>query len=72
MQFSYVNDNTAPSIAAGAIYLACELTDEKITKKQVSDACKTSEVTISKCFKKLNDNAINLFPKSIIKKYNIS
>ena len=72
VQYNYVNDNTAPSIAAGAIYIACELTNQKISKKQVSEACKTSEVTISKCFKKLSDNVVNLFPKSILKKYNIS
>jgi transcription initiation factor TFIIB len=66
-----VDDNTAPSIAAGSIFLACSVTGQSITKKQVSEACKTSEVTISKCFKKLNEKKMDLLPISIIKKYNI-
>jgi len=64
-----VNDNTAPSIAAGSIFLACAITNQNVTKKQVAIACKTSEVTISKCYKKLNDHKLDLLPKSIISKY---
>ena len=66
-----VNDNTSPSIAAGAVYLACHVCQQNVSKKQVAEACKTSEVTISKCFKKLNDNKLLLLPKSIIAKYEI-
>lgn len=66
---SLVDDNTAPSIAAGAIFLACVVTNQSISKKQVADACKTSEVTISKCFKKLNDYREKLLPRDIISKY---
>jgi len=64
-----VNDNTAPSIAAGGIYLACHVMHQNISKKQVAEACKTSEVTISKCFKKLNENKIHLLPVDIYQKY---
>lgn len=66
-----VNDNTAPSIAAGSVYLACHICRQNITKRQVSVSCKISEVTISKCFKKLNDNRLSLLPKSVIQKYQI-
>jgi|TARA_B110000971_G_scaffold220748_1_gene265304 transcription initiation factor TFIIB len=66
-----VNDNTSPSIAAGAIFLACTVTNQNITKKQVAEACKTSEVTISKCFKKLNNRKLDLLPKQIKLDYNI-
>ena len=59
-----VDDNTAPSIAAGSIFLACVIDkNTNVTKKQVADSCKTSEVTISKCYKKLNDNKDKLLPK---------
>ena len=59
-----VDDNTAPSIAAGSIFLACSVDKStNVTKKQVADSCKTSEVTISKCYKKLNDNKHKLLPK---------
>lgn len=67
-----VDDNTSPSIAAGSIFLACIITNQNITKKQVADACKTSEVTISKCFKKLNEKKLELLPKTVIFKYNVS
>jgi len=51
-----INDNTPPSMASGCIYLYCKLKDNKITKKDISDICKISEVTINKCFKKLESN----------------
>ncbi len=66
-----VDDNTAPSIAAGSIFLACSVTGQNITKKQVAEACKTSEVTISKCFKKLSDHKLELLPKDIISSHSI-
>lgn len=52
-QYSLVSENTPPSIAAGSIYLACKFYDMNISKKDISDVCKISEVTISKCYKKL-------------------
>ena len=68
---SLVDDNTAPSIAAGAIFLTCSVCDKNITKKDVASACKISEVTISKCYKKLYSHRLDLFPNEVIKKYNI-
>jgi len=67
-----VDDNTAPSIAAGAIFLTCNLCNKNITKKDVAKACKISEVTISKCYKKLHTYRLELFPRSVLKKYNIT
>ena len=66
-----VDDNTAPSVAAGSIFLACNHTNQNISKKQVAIACKTSEVTISKCFKKLNEKRFELLPEDIIKEYKV-
>lgn len=67
-----VEDNTAPSIAAGSIYLACSVCNKNITKKDVSKACKISEVTISKCYKKLKKKTKYLFPKIIVTEYNLN
>lgn len=53
-EISIVDENTPPSIAAGSIYLVCSHFSIGITKKQVAKACNTSEVTISKCYKKLH------------------
>lgn len=52
---SIVSENTPPSIAAGSIYLVVIENNIGINKKDISQACKISEVTISKCFKKLNN-----------------
>jgi len=48
--------NTPPSIAVGCIYLSCQLLNHPINKKLISEKCNISEVTINKCYKKLNDN----------------
>ena len=48
-----INENTPPSMAAGCIYLYIKTNYLSINKKQISEICKISEVTINKCFKKL-------------------
>lgn len=51
--YNLVNENTPPSMAAGCIYLYIK--DEKINihKQTIADICKISEVTVNKCYKKL-------------------
>lgn len=66
-----VDDNTAPAIAAGSIFLATQVTNVGIQKEQVATACHMSSVTLSKTLKKLNERRIELLPKSIIQKFNI-
>lgn len=51
-----VGQNTPPSIASGCIYLYCVNNKLSISKKDISDVCLISEVTINKCYKKLNEN----------------
>lgn len=53
-----ISDNTPPSMATGCIYLYARQQDIEITKKDISDACKISEVTINKCYKKIDGNEI--------------
>tara|TARA_B100001094_G_C18138861_1_gene776701 strand:- start:590 stop:1543 length:954 start_codon:yes stop_codon:yes gene_type:complete len=48
-----INENTPPSMAAGCIYLYIKRYNLDIHKKIISDICKISEVTINKCYKKL-------------------
>ena len=47
-------------MASGCIYLYCKLTNLTITKKEISEISKISEVTINKCTKKLEKN-VQLF-----------
>lgn len=49
-------DNTPPSMCAGCIYLYIKMNKLPITKKDISDKCNISEVTINKCCKKLESN----------------
>jgi transcription initiation factor TFIIB len=58
--YNLVNENTPPSMAAGCIYLHIKSNDIDIHKKQISDICKISEVTINKCYKKLESHVNKL------------
>jgi len=55
-----VNENTPPSMAAGCIFLYIKLCKLTIHKKHISDICKISEVTINKCYKKLEPHTTKL------------
>jgi transcription initiation factor TFIIB len=61
-----VSENTPPSIAAGSIYLICNLLNINISKYDISEICKISEVTISKCYKTLLTKHAQLLPDNII------
>lgn len=54
--YNLINDNTPPSMAAGCIYLYIKEVEYGIHKKTISDVCKISEVTINKCYKKLENH----------------
>jgi len=51
--YNLVNENTPPSMAAGCIYLYIKEFDIDIQKEFIADICKISEVTVTKCYKKL-------------------
>lgn len=53
IKYRLVYQSTPPSIAAGAIYYYVKKKELNITKKDISDISKISEVTINKCYKKL-------------------
>ena len=63
-EFKIDNDNTPPAMAAGCIYLYVKLNNSSISKKEIANVSKISEVTINKCYKKLSENEnINLYNK---------
>ena len=64
-----IPENTPHSIAAGIIYFICQICNLNITKKDVNKISEISEVTINKCYKKLETIKTNLIPQPIIKKY---
>ena len=50
-----ISENTPPSIASGCIYYFIKKTNKGITKKEISEICKISEVTINKCCKVIEE-----------------
>ena len=50
-----ITENTPPSIATGCIYLYCMMNKIDITKKNISQVCDISEVTINKCYLKIKE-----------------
>jgi transcription initiation factor TFIIB len=70
-EYSIVSENAPPSIAVGTIFLVSNLCLLKITKKDISKECDISEVTINKCYKKLEKYKKYLLDQDIMKKYNI-
>jgi transcription initiation factor TFIIB len=59
VESNMISENTPPSIASGCIYLYCKNNSLNITKKKISEACNISEVTINKCYLKIEES-INL------------
>ena len=62
-------ENTPHSIAAGIIYFISQNCNLSISKKDVKNISEISEVTINKCFKKLETIKDTLIPAVIINKY---
>jgi transcription initiation factor TFIIIB Brf1 subunit/transcription initiation factor TFIIB len=52
-ELEIVSENAPTSVAAGALYYYCVVNDIDYSKKQIADVCEVSEVTITKCFKRL-------------------
>jgi transcription initiation factor TFIIB len=68
-QNSMITDNIPHAIAAGIVYFIsvnCQLNSSKQDIKTISGV---SEVTINKCFKKLEAHRDTLLPKTILDKY---
>lgn len=70
-QKQYITENTPHSIAAGIIYFVSFMCNLEISKHEVNVTTGISEVTINKCFKKLEKYKKELLPSKIIEKYNI-
>jgi transcription initiation factor TFIIIB Brf1 subunit/transcription initiation factor TFIIB len=62
-------ENTPHSIAAGIVYFIAQTCKLNISKRDVKNVSEISEVTINKCFKKLEKMQEELIPAVILKKY---
>lgn len=64
-----IQENTPQSIAGGIIYFVCQVCNLNINKVDITNVSKISEVTINKCYKKLQELKDRLIPSSIIENY---
>ena len=64
-----IPENTPHSIAAGIIYFVAQQCNLNITKRSVNVVSEISEVTINKCFKKLETIKDKLIPPAVLEKY---
>jgi len=64
-----ITDNIPHAIAAGIVYFVAQNCQMNITKQEIKTVCGVSEVTINKCFKKLEILRETLLPSAILKKY---
>ena len=64
-----ITDNIPHAIAAGIVYFISQVFQIYITKQEVKVICGVSEVTINKCYKKLEAIKDSLIPSSILNKY---
>ena len=64
-----ITDNTPHAIAAGIVYFITSVCNLDITKMDIKCICGVSEVTINKCFRKLECIQDKLIPNCIIEKY---
>jgi transcription initiation factor TFIIB len=62
-------ENTPHSIAAGVVYFIAQTCKLNVSKKDVKNVSEISEVTINKCFKKIEKLKDELVPAVILKKY---
>ena len=64
-------ENTPHSIAAGVVYFISQICKLNVSKKEIRNVSEISEVTINKCFKKLEKLTTELVPPVILKKYDV-
>jgi len=62
-------ENTPHSIAAGVVYFISQICKLAISKRDVKTVSEISEVTINKCFKKIENMKDDLVPISILNRY---
>lgn len=68
-QNNIITDNTPHAVAAGIIYFVSQVCGLNISKGDIHAHCGVSEVTVNKCFKKMDSIRMELVPKCILDKY---
>ena len=66
-----IPENTPQSTSAGVIYFISQVFNLNITKADIWNITNISEVTIGKCYKRLEEYKKTLIPAVLLKKYDI-
>ena len=66
---SIINNNTPHAVAAGIVFFISHNCHLNINKIDIKAICGVSEVTINKCFKKLELMKTHLIPRCVLEKY---
>ena len=64
-----ITDNTPQAVACGIVMLVATVCNLEISKLEIKQVSKVSEVTINKSYKKLNVIKKDLIPKCLLDKY---
>ena len=67
--YNLIPENTPHAIAAGIVYFVGQHCRLNVSKRAVNQVSEISEVTINKCFKKLEAEQVYLLPPCILAKY---
>jgi len=62
----WINDNTPHAVAAGIVFFVSQVYQFPLSKTDVKHVCGVSEVTINKCFKKMDKIKSDLVPSCIL------
>jgi transcription initiation factor TFIIIB Brf1 subunit/transcription initiation factor TFIIB len=66
-----IPENTPHAIAAGIVYFISQVFNLSISKMDINKITNISEVTINKCYKKLDSKKDALIPSVFLKKYTL-
>ncbi len=70
-EIGLLTENTPPSVAASVLFMLINICDLGVSKKELSDACGISQVTICKCYKKLHQHRVKILTPEMIVKYGV-
>ena len=70
-QNNIMPENTPHSVAAGIVYFVTQSCNLNVSKKEVAGFSEISEVTINKCFKKLQKIQNKIIPSIVLERYKV-
>ncbi len=68
-QVDLIDNNIPHAVASGILYFVSQICKLNLGKKDIKLVCGVSEVTINKCYKKLESYKEKLVPKKVMEKY---